>query len=283
MILELLKDKRSVVVAEITNNHHGDVNRLLEMVELCKRAGADIIKLQKRDVDTFYAKEKLESEYKSPFGNTLGDYRRAVELSKDGFLACDDLCKQLDIPWFASILDWNSLKFMMQFNTPLVKLPSTISNKREYLLKVSKEYKGDLVISTGYTDVYYEEFILQNFTKDRNLVLMQCTSSYPTPSSECNIGVIRHYDKLRMTYPNIIPGYSSHDDGSLGCQMAVAAGARVIEKHVKLGDTEWVHFDGVALDISTDAFKNFCDDIKLANTIHGSESKTISSYEHHKY
>lgn len=166
---------------------------------------------------------------------------------------------------------------------PLVKLPSTISNKRDYLLKVAKEYKGDLVISTGYTDQYYEEFILQNFTQDRSLILMQCTSSYPTPASECNVGIIRHYDKLKSQYPNLIPGYSSHDEGSLGCQMAVAAGARVIEKHVKLGDTEWIHFDSVAMDIADDTFKKFCDDIALANKIHGSETKIISSFEHHKY
>ena len=283
MILDLLENKQSIVVAELTNNHHGDSTRLLEMIQKCKEAGADVIKLQKRDVATFYSKDKLNEPYTSPFGSTLGDYRSAVELTKEQFLMADDLCKDLGIPWFASILDWNSLKFMAQFQMPLVKLPSTISNKRDYLLKIAKEYKGDLVISTGYTDMYYEEFILNNFTKDRNLVLMQCTSSYPTPSSECNIGVIRHYDKLKQQYPNIIPGYSSHDEGSLGCQLAVGAGARVIEKHVKFGDTEWVHFDKVALDISDDTFKRFVDDIQLANVIHGSESKTISSFEHHKY
>ena len=283
MILELLENKRSIVVAEITNNHHGNRNKLLEMITLCKDAGADVIKLQKRDVDTFYTKETLESKYVSPFGNTLRDYRIAVELKREDFIAVDNLCKELEIHWFSSILDWNSFKFISEFNTGLIKLPSTISNKRDYLLKISKEYKGDLIISTGFTDLYYEDFVLNNFTKNRNLVLMQCTSSYPTPQDECNIGVIRHYDKLRELYPNIIPGYSSHDIGSLACQMAVGAGARIIEKHVKMGDTDWVHFDKVALDLTTGEFKTFIKSINLANSIHGSNTKNVSKSEHHKY
>ncbi|HTO35038.1 MAG TPA: N-acetylneuraminate synthase family protein, partial [Flavobacterium sp.] len=80
-----------------------------------------------------------------------------------------------------------------------------------------------------------------------------------------------------------IPGYSSHDIGSLGCMMAVAAGARMVEKHVKLGNLEWVHFDGVAIDLYNNQFTNFVNDIRKAEIMCGSKEKFIHKFEHHKY
>lgn len=285
LMTEVRESCKVIVVAEFTNNHVGDPKRLLKMIEVAKENGADMIKLQKRDVDTFYTAEELSRSYKSPFGTTMGDYRRGVELNKEMFELVDTECRRFEIPWFASVLDWNSYLFMQQFDVPLLKLPSTISNHKNYLLKVAEEYNGDLVISTGFTDVTYETFVLENFvSKDRNLFLLQCTSSYPTPPEACQVSVVRHYDELGTNkYPNLYSGYSSHDVGSLGCMLAVAAGAKMVEKHVKLGDLEWIHFDGVAIDLFNNKFKDFIHDVRKAELMCGSKTKIIHSHEHHKY
>ena len=81
---------------------------------------------------------------------------------------------------------------------------------------------------------------------------------------------------------NIIPGYSSHDIGDLGCMLAIVAGARMIEKHVKFGVTDWVHFDDTAIDVNTE-LPNFVDKLYKVNTALGSEKKIILNTEHHKY
>jgi N-acetylneuraminate synthase len=65
--------------------------------------------------------------------------------------------------------------------------------------------------------------------------------------------------------------------------MAVAAGAKMIEKHVKLGSVQWAHFDDVALDLATNEFTNFVRDVRRAQRIVGSEIKKIRDSEHHKY
>jgi N-acetylneuraminate synthase len=57
----------------------------------------------------------------------------------------------------------------------------------------------------------------------------------------------------------------------------------MIEKHVKLGDLEWVHFDGVALDLESDIFTKFVTDIRKAQIIRGTGEKKIQSVEFHKY
>ena len=271
------------VVAEITSNHFGDMERLKSMILAAKEAGADYIKLQKRDVESFYTKEKLESEYHSPFGNTFRDYRQGVELNEDQFQFIDQFCKELEIDWFISVLDKSSYEFIRKFNPQLIKLPSTISEHKDFLKLVADDFENDVVISTGYTDPSYEEFILNTFTKARRIYLLQCTSSYPTKNEDAQIGVVRHYYNLSKQNTKIIPGYSSHDIGSVVCMMAVAAGALMVEKHVKLGDVAWAHFDEVAVDLASGDFAKFVRDIRHAEKIVGEEIKVISPSEHHKY
>ena len=65
--------------------------------------------------------------------------------------------------------------------------------------------------------------------------------------------------------------------------LAVAAGAKMIEKHVKLGNVEWIHFDKVAIDLNTNEFKAFVEDVRIAEEITGNEAKTVLECEHHKY
>ncbi len=76
--------------------------------------------------------------------------------------------------------------------------------------------------------------MLNLFAKNSRIYLLQCTSTYPTQDEDCQVGVVRHYHKLKPKFPNINPGYSSHDNGSLASMLAVASGAKMIEKHVKL-------------------------------------------------
>lgn len=271
------------VIAELTTNHFGDRLRLERMIRASKAAGADFIKLQKRDVDTFYSAEQLASPYVSPFGKTFSDYRHQLELSKDDFEFVDKLCKELEIGWFASVLDEKSFRFMMDVGAEMVKLPSTISEHRDYLNYVAKNYKGSVVLSTGMTDEKYEQFVTETFVNCEKLYMLQCNSAYPTPLEDCNVAVVRHYHELSKRDPRIIPGYSSHDFGWKASALAVAAGARMVEKHVKLGNTEWAHFDAVAVDLTTPDFKEYVNQIRETELILGSELKKVNQSEHHKY
>ena len=274
---------RVLVTAELTTNHFGDRNRLERMVRAARAAGADFVKVQKRDVESFYQKEQLDGKYVSPFGTTFRDYRHALELSREDFEFLDRLCRDLGIRWFASVLDEPSFRFMQQFEPELVKLPSTISEHTDYLAHVANTYKGGIVLSTGMTDTAYEQWVLETFTNCDRLYLMQCNSAYPTPLYDCDIGVIRHYRDLSKVHPHIVPAYSSHDFGPTASALAVAAGARMEEKHVKLGNTEWAHFDAVALDLTTREFADYVAAIREAEVIIGSEEKRVNESEHHKY
>ena len=271
------------VVAELTTNHFGDRLRLERMIRAARAAGADYVKLQKRDVDSFYSAEQLAAPYASPFGKTFGDYRRQLELAPDDFGFVAAMCAELGLGWFASVLDRPSFDLVAALEPAMVKLPSTISEHRDFLAAVAGSYDGTIVLSTGMTDQAYEDWVLKTFTRCERLVLMQANSAYPTRAEDCNIGVVRHYHELSRTDPRIVPGYSSHDFGWMASALAVAAGARMVEKHVKLGNTDWAHFDAVAVDLTTPDFKDYVDHVRQAERIVGQESKAITESEHHKY
>jgi len=271
------------ITAEITTNHFGDIDRLKAMTHEAKEAGADFVKIQKRNVETFYSAEELDKPYTSPFGETFRDYRNGIELDYDDFKNFDEFCKKIGIKWFASVLDMHSYEFIKSFNPELIKLPSTISEHKDYLKYVANDFRNEVVISTGYTDKSYEDFILNTFSNSKKIYLLQCTSAYPSSKYNTQIGVIRHYYNLSKKNSTIVPGYSSHDIGSLCSMLAVSAGARMIEKHVKYGNVDWSHFDEVAVDLQNDDFKNFVSDVRDAELILGGEEKMINSSEHHKY
>lgn len=274
---------RVVVTAELTTNHFGQRHRLDRMIRAARAAGADYVKLQKRNVETFYSQDQLDGKYVSPFGLTFREYRNALELDEADFLFVEDLCTELGIRWFASVLDEPSYRFMQQFNPDMIKLPSTISEHSDYLKHVACNYNGSVVLSTGMTDTAYENYVLEIFTECKKLYLMQCNSAYPTPMNHCTIGVIRHYRDLAAEYPHLEPAYSSHDVGWFASALAVAAGARMVEKHVKLGNTDWAHFDAVALDLTKGEFREYVDKIREAEIAIGVEEKKLNSSEHHKY
>jgi N-acetylneuraminate synthase len=182
-------ESRVLAVAEFTNNHLGGKDRVRRTVHLAAKAGADLVKVQKRDVDSFYTTEQLSSPYESPFGSTLGDYRRAVELDVEGFEILDEECRRCGIDWFCSVLDWPSYQFIARFGRRLLKLPSTISERRDLHHRVAREYTGNVVISTGFTTGEYEQFVLNAFAGNERIYLLQTNSAYPTPPFECSIGL----------------------------------------------------------------------------------------------
>lgn len=281
--INLADPDRVLVVAEFTNNHLGDAARLVEMIERATEAGADLVKIQKRDVDSFYSPEQLASYYWSPFGETLGDYRRGVELNDELLDLLDSTCRKCGIDWFCSVLDYPSYEAIRRFDPKLIKIPSTISNHRHYHAQLAASYHGPIVVSTGLTEPEYIDHVLQTYNHNEIIYLLHCISAYPTPRAACNIAVVRAYDALANRDPRIIPGYSSHDLGPTGCALAIAAGARMLEKHVKLGDVEWIHFDKVAIDLKTREFTRFVEDVRTAEEIVGSGEKRILECEHHKY
>ena len=129
------------------------------------------------------------------------------------------------------------------------------------------------------TNQKYLNFILNTF-KNKKIVLMHAISSYPTHFTDINLGILKNYVKYNEKNKNIIPGYSSHDIGEIGSMLAVACGAKVIEKHVKIGTTDWMHYDDTAVDAKLE-FRTFINCLNKVYASIGSSDKKVYKFENH--
>jgi N-acetylneuraminate synthase len=104
-----------IVIAEIGINHNGDLNQAMLLMKMAKECGADYVKFQKRDVDTVYTKEFLDSKRESPWGDTQRHQKEGLEFSVGDYRIIDEYSKKICIRWFASSWDYLSLMQMDEF------------------------------------------------------------------------------------------------------------------------------------------------------------------------
>ena len=276
------KNKDLKIVAEITTNHHGDTHRLEKLIEGSVSSGINHIKLQMRNVETFFLKKDLERKYITPISKTFFEYRKKLELNNEQIDMIKYYKKKYSLEIIFSALDYPSYKKLKKSGFNYFKIPSTISKHKKFIDFLSSEKLNKIIVSTGMTNQQYVNYIVQKFKKFKKLYLLHCVSAYPTSFFNMNLNIIDEYLKLSKIYKNIIPGYSSHDLGKIGSMLAVSKGAKMIEKHVKIGISDWMHFDDTAIDVNNE-LPEFVDDLKKVYTSLGSNKKKLYSIEHHKY
>lgn len=234
MFDELKKDKdKAFVIAEIGSNHCGSVDRAIELIKSAKYSGADAVKFQKRSNKSLFTKELYDSPYdnKNSYGKTYGEHREYLEFGKEEYCVLQDLCKEIDINFFATPFDFESVDFLSEFDLPAYKIASAdIINPMlvEYVAKLRKP----IVLSTGggtMTDI--RRMVDTILPINDQLVILHCTASYPVLYHDMNLNVI---PKLIKEFPNQIIGLSDHENGAHATSLAYHLGARVFEKHFTL-------------------------------------------------
>ena len=221
------------IIAEIGINHNGDINLAKRLVKLAKDNGCDAVKFQKRTVELVYSKHELEMERPNPFGNTNGDLKRGLEFSYEQYQEIDKYCRELDILWFASCWDKNSVDFIDSFNPPCHKIASASLTDDDLILHIKSKGRP-ILLATGMSTQDEIDHALSILGMD-NLVLMHCTSTYPSLESELNLNVIPNYIK-RYSCPI---GYSGHEKGVFPSVLAASMGACAIERHITTDRTLW--------------------------------------------
>ena len=103
-------------IAEIGINHNGDMKICKQLIDLAVSAGCDAVKFQKRDINSVYSKEFLDTYRESPWGKTQREQKQGLEFNKEDYLEIDNYCKKMNIQWFASAWDLKSQLFLRQFN-----------------------------------------------------------------------------------------------------------------------------------------------------------------------
>jgi len=231
--MEILKTGSVLIIAELSANHGQDIQIAIDTIKAAKRTGADAIKLQTYTADTMTI--DCQNEY---FTNVLnGSIWEGQSLY--------DLYKVAYTPWewhkelfktaaeeglicFSTPFDKSSVDFLEQFNPPAYKIAS-FEIQDIPLIEYAASKGRPMIISTGIAELEDIKLAVNTCRKknNENIILLKCTSSYPAPIEEANLMTI---PDLKEKF-DVEIGLSDHTMGIVAPIVAVAFGARVIEKH----------------------------------------------------
>lgn len=200
------------IIADISNNHGGDMDLACRMIDAAVESGAMYAKFQTWKV------ERLKP------GEWDNDGRRELyrlsELDEDKHLFLKNHCDERGIKFLTSCFSARDLDFIRTF-MDVVKIPSPECKNTELVYKAIELF-GRVIISTGAST--YSEYA--QYANYKNVYLLHCVSSYPCPYQNINM---RKMDTLKDLTPKY--GYSGHGIGIYDALLAISRGAKIVEKH----------------------------------------------------
>lgn len=218
------ENKPAFIIAEAGINHNGEVSLAKEMIKEAAKAGADAIKFQTHLAD----KEMIESSITADYvGESVFELIKRMELSKDEHIELINYSNKIGIQFLSTPFSKEAVDLLSELEIPAFKIGSGELTNLPLIEYIAKK-KKPVILSTGMSSMEeIEESV--NLIKKYNdkLILMQCTSTYPTKYEDVNLGAIRVLnDKF-----NVPVGLSDHSIGIYTALGAVAMGACIIEKH----------------------------------------------------
>lgn len=263
-IFEQCKDK-IIITAEIGINHNGDLKLAEEMIDAAAQCGVDAVKFQAFKTEWMYSR-------RTPgFQHTDSDVfaqMKGLEIKDDWWPRLKERTQKHGLLFSASVFDDHSLEGLKSIGIDFLKVASAEIINHAFLEK-QRVLSDNYVISTGMTVLEEIAGVVRflNNSGIHKIILLECTSSYPSPPESVNL---LNIDYLRDTF-GLPAGFSDH---TLGIHYAVAAaarGARFIEKHFTLDKT----MEGPDQQISTDPQ----DMAELVNAIREIECSMTSNYK----
>lgn len=229
-------DSRPYLIAEMSANHNGSLERALELVEAAQAAGADAIKLQTFTADTMTLDCK-EPGFVIDDPDSLWHGRQLYDLYADAHLPWEwhrpilERARELGIACFSSPFDETAVDFLEEIGMPAYKIASFELVDLPLIERVARTGKP-MIMSTGMATVAEigEAVAAARAAGNEDIVLLKCTSTYPATPENTNIATIPN---MRETFGTLV-GLSDH---TMGCGVSVAAvglGAVLIEKHFTL-------------------------------------------------
>jgi N-acetylneuraminate synthase len=250
------------VIAEVGNNHNGDFDRAIALVDAAVAAGADCAKFQMRKLDEVYRASSLSGKDDDLAVEYTLDLLRRFELSTEQQGRVAAYCASKNIQYLCTPWDASSVATLETFGVQAYKVASADLTNLPLLAKLAATNKT-LIVSTGMS-TSEEIRAAAEFLDDRSAqyVLLHCQSTYPAALHNIHL---RFMETLREIHPFV--GYSGHERGIAVSIGAVAMGAVVIERHITL-DREMEGPDHAA-SLEPEEFKALVSGIREVETARG--------------
>ena len=258
------KDHPPFIIAEVGINHEGEYDKAIECVDVAVKAGADCVKFQCHITEA----EMIPTDMKPGeiSKERLWDIIKRCELNEDEERRVKKYCEEKGIIYLCTPFSREAADRLQAMNVEAFKIGSGECNNIPLIEHVAKMGKP-MILSTGMNDIDSIKKSVSVIEKyDCPLLLMHCTSMYPTPYDKVRLGAIKD---LQETF-DLPVGLSDHSIGIYTCLAAVALGASALEKHFTVS-RNWPGPD-VPISIEPD---------ELADMVNGSRA-IFSALEGHK-
>ncbi|MDF7825518.1 pseudaminic acid synthase [Pontiellaceae bacterium B12227] len=257
------------IIAELSANHNGSLERARESIRAVATTGADAVKLQTYTADTLTI--DCDNEYFKISGGTAWDGRTLYDLYKEAYTPWEwhaelqQVATECGLEFFSTPFDASSVDFLEELNVPIHKVASFELVDIPLLKKIGSTGKP-VIMSTGMASLeeISEAMDALNNSGCPEITLLKCTSAYPAEPKDANLLSIPELGKrfgCRV-------GLSDHTLGIAVPVAAVALGATVIEKHFTLARSDGGADSGFSLE--PDEFKQLVQNVRIAEQSLGS-------------
>ena len=261
------KEFNPYIVAEMSGNHNGDIKNAFKLIKSAKECGADAIKLQTYTPDTITINHNgPEFVVKGGIwdGRNLYDLYQEAHTPWEWHEKLFNYAEEIGITIFSSPFDSTAVEFLEKLNCKAYKIASPEIIDLELIKEVALT-KKPIIISTGMANLEEISDAIETVKNNGNnkIIILHCTSAYPTPISESNLSTINEIGRLF----NVQTGLSDHTLGTEVACYACVLGASFIEKHLTLDRTH----GGVdsKFSLNPNEFKKLVDESKKVKSIIG--------------
>ncbi len=254
--------ERTFLVAEVSANHLQDYGRAEAIIRAAKEVGADAVKLQTYTPDTITL--DCDNDYFQITQGTIWDGTTLHKLYEEAYTPWEwqpklmELANGLGMECFSSPFDATAVDFMREMDMPAYKVASFEINDIPLIRRIARIGKP-IIFATGIAYLEDIERALAVCKEEGNeqVILLKCTSTYPSPYEDMNLKVIPH---MAETF-DCLAGLSDHSMGTAVAVAGVALGAKMVEKHLTLSRA-----DGgpdAAFSMEPEEFRKMAEEIRI--------------------
>ena len=214
-----MKNDDTVIIADCSSNHMGNMDIAFEMIKLAAEAGIDTVKFQSWRADN------IPKDF--PYYDSVYARHYKTQLSDDDHIRLIEHCNDNNINFLTTCFDIDRVDFLASLGISEIKVASPDCVSFNLLDLLMKKFPR-LIISTGMsTDEEIESMI--NHVKGHDVIVLHCVSIYPTPLDKVNLERIEWLKSFGVRV-----GFSDHSLGTEASMLAIAMGVEIIEKHFTL-------------------------------------------------
>lgn len=268
---------KTYIIAEVGPNHNGSLDMAISYIDELSKIGVNAVKFQLTNPYKLFSNNSFMADYQIQNQKQETPIKMALrhQLKPRDHLKLIKRCKQKKVDYLCTAFDLSSQKFLLNnANLKYIKIASGELFSLDILNLISKS-KIPILLSTGMSkfNELQKTINILNSNFPKKIILLHCISRYPAPFKQVNLNVML---KLKKKFKCDV-GFSDHTENNMSSTLAVAMGAKFIEKHVTF-DKNLEGPDHKASSTITE-FKDLVQQIRLVEKIKGNDKNIIGKEE----